>query len=908
MRKLTTLVLVFLFLAVLVPFAPPATAAYDWEDTPIYTEQGSATEGPRVPVAMAEYGDDFLLYRWGRVATCTVAAETTCGAETTIANGFTCDSDDFCGMDAHGTGTEVLSCAWHSGTVPKVFYTDDGTNHATKSPITGSDTYTGCTVWNLGSGTWLFATVNDTTDVLSFSKTTDFGSTWALTNVSTSFTPDSQKDSVNLAAKSSTEYGIAATNSADEIKFYKTTNGGTTWDSGVTANGAGSGAPDLEWTGSNWIIGYTNGGMAVLKSTNGVVWSSQSVNTNGGTFEKPDFHVVNETQWYMASGTLETGSFGDSRNILAVAWTNNTGLTYTSSSECSRTAPDYGVNQESWGASAGIKGSAGILHDPDTGVLVAVTTKTVVASGGGNWATATTGCFTNVGAIASGVGATDTVALANDPLGFDVDATGSIIIIRENDHSTTGTNVSTYSAVTLDQLGGPTATTCGRVDSVIAEQNHVGYVHCSTATDPTEFRVRSTSLGAPQFPASCPNCAQDITLSGFSAAGGDGLLQLGQIASFPISHTNIQQTGAANADNAFVAWAFSGWVTDGTGVTGPGRIGVDMFTNKETIIIGDGGGDVRNTAEIAYGAATLGARQICVSPTSDELVYRVIAVHEDFASTRFRIQFEFDTGANTRPELDGAIFNEGSFGGLEGARGVSCTTRGASKALLTVERGATDEVYLVNATDGTPYWGPKLITGSVSRGAAISGDGLWFAIVDGETIRAGNATTGAYTVSFTKPAGSIVGMEIDPFGQTLWVATDEGTTGAINKYSLTAFTTITPCCFLPNPDTGGGTGTGGLAGSGGPLDPAAAGAALGVGSFGGGLFLAILTMIGMGAMLAGVLWKYGIALAGAFLGIALGFLLSWAFGWLTAGAVFVTVLAIAGFFGGRFYLANRAGG
>jgi hypothetical protein len=466
--------------------------------------------------------------------------------------------------------------------------------------------------------------------------------------------------------------------------------------------------------------------------------------------------------------------------------------------------------------------------------------------------------------------------------GFDVDRTGTLIIAREEN----GSHIRTYSATDLSPSPhGQVQTSCDDGSDVSTTQDrilahsgefgdYVAYIVCDVAdsTDPTEIHIRN-GLGSPASFTGCSTCPSDISLAGFSEAGGDHLFQLNEIIEFPMDFTRTRNL-LVGKQRVF-AWAWS---------STEGSIGVDIFTT------GPGNGH-QVSVQNGY-SSNGGAEQICAWENPADGRQYIAAVDTATTSRIWEFVPAYD-------EVDQR--QEGSLQlrhvlniNVANAKGVGC---GRDRVLILRDNDLT----AIQASTGAQQWRIEW-TGSSPppRAATLSDDSHWFGYYDGATLRVGNATTGTVTCPLEGMGdGTIIGMEMDAHGQQLYLA-QAGSPGNITAWALQQ-----NGCSTEHPVGSVTIVTGGddediptFFGSPIPVPK-------GFTAWGWKLTMAVLLCLGM-ATAIGFAFGGGRSFnrVGGIIGTVGGFFTSWGANLLDAVAVFV-ILAVSAI---AYFVARRRGG
>lgn len=486
-------------------------------------------------------------------------------------------------------------------------------------------------------------------------------------------------------------------------------------------------------------------------------------------------------------------------------------------------------------------------------------------------------------------------------VGFDVSEDYSAIVARVD----SGPNVTVYDPGTLAEAG-RMDTNCNRDESVMASENVVAFLYCNSGTpaDVDEVRIRSGTMNDPRGTMPwCGNndvCPIDVSTepgvlcAGFGSWDDEDVWRyMRTIRPVPMNYQFNAYSRPIEADSRAWAFAYTAYRSD----VQESIVGVAEYTAV------DNGCDDPNEEAAIYSTGASNIPDDLCSWTTNNRNY-VGATASAWTTRVYEWTLATPTTSSGERTLDGSISSPNVYG--IGARGISCS---GDKALVTVDDGLLNPVKLINLTTSEEVWS-KQVTGPKARGVHLSGNGQFAYWANGSQVHMAYASNGTEVAIFTLPTANYRDMFGDPANQRLYVAGSD----FIARYNVQAnlsnvigFACIGVLCdALPSLSTT--PATGGLVGVGGPLDPATAGGALGVGSFGGGLFLGVLMMAGMAVGTAGVTYRWNIPILGAMIGLVLGFLLAWAFGWFSTAAVFAIVLLIGAGYGARVWFQRSRGG
>lgn len=464
--------------------------------------------------------------------------------------------------------------------------------------------------------------------------------------------------------------------------------------------------------------------------------------------------------------------------------------------------------------------------------------------------------------------------------GFRMDRSGSLGIVRYEGGDKIATLTGTMAT------GATEDTDCTRTNAVMAaftpnEGPLVFYAKCSTgAGNPiSEFRIRNALLQAPTLGDCGTGCAT-ILVSEFSDDGATiEQADFGEMVSFPIdfSKNAVEPINNFNSIEVFkTAWAFSG-----TG-TRAGYIGVATYTNCQD----QPGCDDDAFSIVQYTGATSDVTDVCAGHDATGSYMAVVA--SGVSTQIYPISWTnvtTDHGTRLRATFGGAATQSGS---LASAIGIACggPTVGIAGGVVAA----------VDWRSGTvkPGW-PKACS-CAARGVAVSevrSDGKQFmAWIDGTkwyVAHVSNGTIVGEGLHGAASSGDTFRIQMDGNAQTVFVA-NSGTDRRVRAF---------PIHSAP----GGGTGTiGGGAGPGATVAPVAGtglfdgagaqvGTSIGGGTFGGNMFLGVLTIAGVAAGFFAFTKGH---IAGAIAGVAVGTVLAWGLGFFSGGTVFVLVMLCGG--------------
>lgn len=478
---------------------------------------------------------------------------------------------------------------------------------------------------------------------------------------------------------------------------------------------------------------------------------------------------------------------------------------------------------------------------------------------------------------AATLSAAESIAVVNLS-GFDVNPLGTTVIAR-----TSGDFIRTYEAQSLTAATVSYDGDCNRADGVMSsyQGDLVAFIKCDGTADPTDLFIRTSALGVPTSDDldGCDFCDNEISLSGFSSAGGDGAGEIGQIESFPIDYSNFDNPGFG-VDRREVMWAFTAL----GGTAQEGKVGVNLFRAINNLP------DERYTKEVQFTNLD-GTDDICVGRVGEQ--YYLAAV-EDTSSTKiYPLSIVGSDGHSTNFGAGSTPFGTASIvSGANGGLGIGC----AGEKLI-VQTASTTAVV---DRSGVMDWSRGIVA-TVSRGVAIS-DAFtigsapttyrYVAYKDGANVKVADAANGDELAQFPIAAGTFKGVAMDRTAQSVWVFT----TDFIERFDVHVQTTIVSVPTQGGSAPGGdGDGTGGVIG-----DTVVTSLTPVFGGFGAQLVGGVLVI----GMFAYGLWEEGSRQKiWAIVGSILGFILAWAFGFLSTGAVFAIIM-ISGLI---FYAYKRFG-
>lgn len=453
-------------------------------------------------------------------------------------------------------------------------------------------------------------------------------------------------------------------------------------------------------------------------------------------------------------------------------------------------------------------------------------------------------------------------------VGFDVDPTGSGLIARLE----SGERVSSYDprgSGTLTLRGTRAVTDCTGTtfeDMVTASDIALALVVCDAVDNrPKFFSIRGFDMNEYDFPGDCDpadDCLDDINFQdGCTFDDEEVVGQLDDLTVVPLDYSYITQSELAADDSRAVALAYT---------TTNGFVGVFEYTTVQ-------GFDECNEERRAYAANTPEQLSVWQPSVSSDETY--LAVADPSAPVKvFVYNPQIVSG-----ELDGTL-SAGFNIGVTGAVGVSCTAR---TCLTVTEAGSVRMLYIDNGTNVFPSF---TVAAPKDSGVALSAGGEFFAVMNGADVLLGWTANGTVFGTLTGPSGTFHSVKVrDDFSEA-WIATST----TISYYDIdTAFDEVTGGCVggdcVPAPTTpAAGEGLFGNAG-------VNIGSSIGTGPFGGNMLLAVLLCSLTTAAGGASLHRLKIGTAGAIIGLIAGFMLSWAFNFLSLEAVVtIVVLGVLG--------------
>lgn len=861
MRR-TRVVLACLLLAGLLPFLPTA-ASLTWSGKIANGNIGGVSAVLTNPQLAAIGSSTFVSLNYNASSTDFMVTRSTDSGNTwssSFIDSSTSDLGHFSAIDTFGTAG-LISC-YIDDTADSIKFAksnDAGVFWSKQTLFDTADTLNqGCGISAVSSTVYHLVFANASTTSPVFTKSTDGGATWATPKaITVANSCCNNLDPITVASKDATT-SIFSYGGANTFNVCRTVNSGANWTCQQLGALSGNSHGTIQYiSGDTWmgVFSSSTGVFFTKTEDNGATWGFTNIDTStdctAGACDTVALLAMNLTHAHVAYG-------GDTPNDLNFATSTNGGGSWT-------IEPVYAAGAVARGLSMAVTTDGDLaLHER---VGDGINNKLVSYTA--NLFTLEIAEFAQV--------------TINGLSGFDVDRTGNVIIARLNN----GSHIRTYSGTDLSASPiGNVQTSCeapGARDRVLAHNGefggYVAYIVCNVAndTDPTEIHIRN-ELGADASFANCDFCPSDIELDGFSIAGGDRLLTLGEIVEFPMDFTRTRNV-LAGEQHVF-AWAWSS--------SNEGSIGVDVFTT------GPGNGHQYSTQA---GYATGEPEQICAweRPTDG----RQFIVGVDLATTT-RIWEFVPEYSNVRTRQEGTIQQRTVLNlNVANARGVGC---GNDRVLVLRNNDLTAIEASTGVQEWRLEWEPALIPSA--RSVALSDDGNWFAYHDSENLYVGNATTGTVTCTLDGwVEGEVVlGMELELHGQQLYVA-QSGTPGTITMWAIQQ-----GGCTTEEPTSGDTPGVEDEAGDGLLADSGAQlGSALGIGTFGGNLAIGsmiILAMTGTGVGITSqAVGRFGgtgtsgtVLMVGALIGAIVGVLVAWAFGFLAASAIFailvLTVLAV----------------
>lgn len=360
-------------------------------------------------------------------------------------------------------------------------------------------------------------------------------------------------------------------------------------------------------------------------------------------------------------------------------------------------------------------------------------------------------------ASTAGAGGADAVVtLAQTLSGFAVNQFSNVVIVR----TSTDQFVRTYTGQTLENLGS-FDTDCQSSDRVAVRNtgNIVAFIDCDGLNDEHTLMLKSNTLGTPIFPT-CSYCSDDDIVLGEAVLGDYNQIQ--EIAEFPLDYSGAGSGGVIT--DRYTGVGFSKLT---------GQIGVLVYTNSNNFP------DTFDREERSFSGTTVPS-QLCA--TTKNAGYYLAAAHPSTQTHVYRI--DFSIGVTDSLLIDS--FNGPQF--FESAVGIACGPDD-----IIIESGLQDRIVSYDYIAGTHNW-EQPTAGAAARGVAVSADGLWYAFVDGDNIKIGDAQTGNVTCSNTPlpDQGNFFQMHISQKGQSLFVAMTDADFGLVARYNIIPCTTVTP--------------------------------------------------------------------------------------------------------------------
>lgn len=793
------------------------------------------------------------------------------------------------------------------------------------------------------AGSTILACYSDLTNTdLKLAKSTDNGAFWSTSVINST---GGQRCAIHMVSEAIV-YVAYANHAATSIDFVTSNNAGSTWSSTVNLNAATTAqVVQMAWANSTHgmvLFHASAAAKTVCRTSNsGANWTCANpggTSTSAASIQ----HVVNET-WVIA---YESGA---SFNILK---TTDGGVSWSeSSSGLALPSSPTGVsivvaNATTWSV---------MTSDDNVGINTACCQQSNTTNAGASWSAldaiiaASGGGATDFGAGEGG--GSDAILRSNGDLvfatpfrtstttvshatayrasfvpdesqgidaaatfnvtqlmGIDVDITGSFVILRNQTAAGT-TLIQTLAGSTLIEQAEET-TTCFFADGVVSQGHHglVAYTICNV-NDPSHLRIRTPGLAEPSFSQcsdvfSGQSCPDDIeyTLGSSDFEDNDDFLHLLDVEAFPLDWSTHRPGREHQSGDGLTHYLSFAYTTD------TGKIGVAFYSHA-----GHDATDRRNQASVGFGGGVI--NHMCAWTTSDSAGNSrqyVGAVDAGLTAKIYRVDFSFAL-EQTVNELHGALTLVRTLGASHtGATGIGCA---ADKVITRNSAGSVAMADLTFDASGGITAAPTIWTSSTNtttgRGVAVSGDGRFASFMDNTTIHVRNATTGSSvaTADGLSMDASCAGlaecpsMFMDHAGGSIW----QSNTTRVAVFNVGEFTCGSACDVGPGepPELPPGV-TGGLFGGAG----AAVGGNLGVGTFGGNLFLGavLIGLVSMGAATAPAAVgerRVGFSWMGATIGAVLGFLMAWGFGFFNTAVVFAVVV-LAG--AGAFLMWRRSGG
>lgn len=924
--KILLATLVFLTLAP--GFIPPA-AALTW--TTVNIDTTASVGGSPFCMNAATEGDSVWVVHGAKdTQSIEVARSTDKGHTyqvTTIednANQLECPSID---VATSGTNTVLVTC-WVDATSSDIYFSRSGNGGVLWSiplNVAGTSANKNCAIAALSTTTYLIVYCDETaTDVLSI-RSTDSGGTWGspVTVDSTGHcrSTGAQNDrAITIANKNATDaVAVWVTSSGTNAKGCGTNNAGTSWGTCYTVQSGTAQSVDLEYVDDNTYD------LALLTTTPNIKWCRTDTGgqANGFGCATAAASPGTSTDVGIAVSTTEPdkisivwGNGGTSQTqILKGTQSTNGGASWTST-EVIRTLTG-GTNAQS--------GPVASIINSDGEILAFQA-----------WCTSTCGSTTarvleaNYATFASPIGAADEEVTVTGLVGMTIDRSGRLLVARTD----SGTFVRNYNAQDLSAgaTGSYNTANCAGVTrpGIMAEFPNVGFLDCDSGANFNMLRIRSNTMQPPEDVPSdndgaCPTAAGDACAYDIGPSGSNG--DYGQF-SYLYEVNTFDQTFGLNYAKAHRApdCATKRQYESTGGVLGSPYCGWENFwwwsftstTGKmgiHTLVTKDGAiGDRRHEYYVQFTPTSSTPNHLCTSSAVGPGTY-IAAANSAVATQEYSVRFTLSEGDILNSDLTATLQQQWGGSGINyQAQGIAC--RG-DVVLLFNPNFATQKIFAYSPTDGQFLYSIDLEGIGADRGITVASDRTFGAFVDGSYFRVFNTTSGQVTKSYALPSGTFKDIRMDRAAQNVWV----GAGTKIARYLVYEATTITPAPILPDEAPGcdpiqfvcvtptpAPTPSGGLFDQLGGDPGARIGSAIGVGEFGGNLLLACSTILGLtvtGATTLGALGRFRAVMLialGAVIGFIGGFLMAWAFGFLTPGVVFTVVIISLLFVVGGFFL------
>lgn len=452
-------------------------------------------------------------------------------------------------------------------------------------------------------------------------------------------------------------------------------------------------------------------------------------------------------------------------------------------------------------------------------------------------------------------------------VGFSVDRTSSLAIVRTD----SGDFIRTLSSVDLSTQASED-TDCTRNDNVLSQYTPSGplvlYTDCDGSGNPDTFKIRTSALNAPELSGCGAGCA-DLDSNTFVSNADDDQTQFSQVEQFPIDF-NVHHE-AFNVNTYKLAWAWSGQGSRA------GEVGIATYTDCTEAI---GCPDYAELSRVTFGGTSSAvADDMCTSIDTGGHFWMASADATAPGKTYPVTWTNISDPINTNHDDLRAVIGSAATFPVSGPIAVACghsrvAFNTASQVSVWPESGGAAPLWTASCTCKT-------------RGVTLSNirpDGMQFvAWLDGNTGYIAYANNGTKIGSVAYTQSGFTEVKMQEYAQSLYIASNN----VVKRFAINSVTGVVSSGgteISATPSNGAF-----FAGSG-----ALVGASLGIGSFGGNLFLGIVCMgicaVGVGTALSG-------RIIGFLIGGIAGFCFAWAFGFFSTAVVFtLVVLGLLAFF------------